>query len=62
MAPEVISTTSYNEKCDVYSFGVMIWELVMRRVSGDYYNFNLSKIAYSTVKFLSTKEWKFWKF
>lgn len=38
MAPEVISTTTYNEKCDVYSFGVMIWELVMRRIPFEKYN------------------------
>lgn len=32
MAPEVITTTDYNEKCDVYSFGVIMWEIIMRRV------------------------------
>lgn len=32
MAPEVITTTNYNEKCDVYSFGIVMWEVLMRRV------------------------------
>ncbi|XP_063683689.1 mitogen-activated protein kinase kinase kinase 7-like [Bolinopsis microptera] len=32
MAPEVITTTDYNEKCDVYSFGIVMWEVLMRRV------------------------------
>lgn len=32
MAPEVITTTNYNEKCDVYSFGIVMWEVIMRKV------------------------------
>lgn len=32
MAPEVISCGAYDEKCDVYSFGVILNELV----SGEY--------------------------
>ena len=32
MAPEVITTTNYNEKCDVYSFGIVMWEVFMRRI------------------------------
>jgi len=28
MAPEVIAHQFYNEKCDVYSYGIMVWELV----------------------------------
>ena len=26
-APEVISSTNYTEKCDVYSFGILMWIL-----------------------------------
>ena len=32
MAPEVITSTTYNELCDVYSFGICMWELLMRKV------------------------------
>jgi len=28
MAPEVIKGELSNEKCDVFSFGVILWELV----------------------------------
>lgn len=30
MAPEVIKTQSYTEKCDVYSWGVLLWEMITR--------------------------------
>ncbi|KAM7256576.1 hypothetical protein ACFE04_012317 [Oxalis oulophora] len=32
MAPEVLRNEPANEKCDVYSFGVILWELVTLRV------------------------------
>jgi serine/threonine protein kinase len=32
MAPEVLEKKKYNEKADVYSFGVILWELVSREV------------------------------
>ncbi|BFF91549.1 putative mitogen-activated protein kinase kinase kinase 7-like [Drosophila madeirensis] len=31
MAPEVIMGRKYTDKCDVYSWGVMLWELMSRR-------------------------------
>nr|WNL49984.1 serine threonine protein kinase [Marseillevirus sp.] len=31
MAPEVLSGQRYNEKADVYSFGVLIWEVLTRK-------------------------------
>eukprot|EP00007_Cunea_sp_BSH-02190019_P005553 CAMPEP_0174232408 /NCGR_PEP_ID=MMETSP0417-20130205/2700_1 /TAXON_ID=242541 /ORGANISM="Mayorella sp, Strain BSH-02190019" /LENGTH=2427 /DNA_ID=CAMNT_0015310457 /DNA_START=88 /DNA_END=7371 /DNA_ORIENTATION=+ len=31
LAPEVIKNEEYSEKADVYSFGVMLWELLSRR-------------------------------
>ena len=32
MAPEVIEHSPYTPKCDVYSYGIMIWELLTRSV------------------------------
>lgn len=32
MAPEVLRNEPSNEKCDVYSFGVILWELITSRV------------------------------
>lgn len=32
MAPEVISHRQYNGKADVYSFGILLWELITRQV------------------------------
>lgn len=32
MAPEVIQCEPYNEKCDIYSFGILLNELI----TGDY--------------------------
>jgi len=31
MAPEVFEGTKYTEKCDVYSFGIVLWEMLTRR-------------------------------
>lgn len=30
MAPEVITSESYSEKADVYSFGIILWEIATR--------------------------------
>lgn len=30
MAPEVIETTTYSEKADVYSFGIVLYEIYAR--------------------------------
>lgn len=32
MAPEVIEHSPYNEKADVFSFGILLWELLTARV------------------------------
>ncbi|XP_022196035.1 mitogen-activated protein kinase kinase kinase 7 [Nilaparvata lugens] len=31
MAPEVFETTKYTEKCDVFSWGIILWEVLSRR-------------------------------
>eukprot|EP01113_Clastostelium_recurvatum_P023171 TRINITY_DN2769_c0_g1_i7.p1 TRINITY_DN2769_c0_g1~~TRINITY_DN2769_c0_g1_i7.p1 ORF type:complete len:485 (-),score=129.90 TRINITY_DN2769_c0_g1_i7:665-2119(-) len=31
MAPEMMLNKSYDEKCDVYSFGIVLWELYVRK-------------------------------
>ncbi|EDO47144.1 predicted protein, partial [Nematostella vectensis] len=31
MAPEVFEGNNYTEKCDVYSFGIILWEMISRR-------------------------------
>nr|WQM87025.1 serine/threonine protein kinase [Marseillevirus cajuinensis] len=31
MAPEVLAGLRYNEKADVYSFGVLVWEIITRK-------------------------------
>ena len=35
MAPEVIEHTPYTEKADIYSYGVLVWELLTARVPYD---------------------------
>lgn len=30
MAPEVLKCQNYNEKCDIFSFGIIMYELFMR--------------------------------
>ncbi len=30
MAPEVIKSKKYSEKADVYSFGIILWEMASR--------------------------------
>jgi len=31
MAPEVMAAEIFNEKADVYSFGIVLWEILTRR-------------------------------
>ena len=47
MAPEVISCNAYTEKADVYSFGIVMWELAARRPP--YYGMDAIEVANKVV-------------
>ena len=47
MAPEVISSSHYTEKADVYSFGVIMWEMASRKPP--YYGIDVSEVAHRVV-------------
>ena len=32
MSPEMICNKPYDEKCDVYSFGIVLWEIFTRKI------------------------------
>ena len=40
MAPEVFEGNTYSEKCDVFSWGIILWEMLTRRLpfEGDKFN------------------------
>lgn len=49
MAPEVFSTNNYTEKCDVYSWGIIFWEVLTRKKP--FYNgLNALQIMWSVYK------------
>eukprot|EP00741_Cyanophora_paradoxa_P013645 tig00020704_g13174.t1 len=48
MAPEVISSSRYGEKADVFSFGICLWEVVSRDLP--YAGLNALQIAYGVVE------------
>lgn len=35
-APELFSSQAYNDKCDVFSLAVVLWEIATRLVTGEY--------------------------
>ncbi len=47
MAPEVIASSHYTEKADVYSFGVILWEIACRKPP--YYGIEVSEVAHRVV-------------
>lgn len=47
MAPEVISSNFYSEKADVFSFGIILWEIASREPP-----FRSNIFIYSSILFL----------
>lgn len=49
MAPEILSGTQFNEKADVYSFGLILWQILTREDIFPEYD-NLERFAYDVCK------------
>ncbi|GAU98326.1 hypothetical protein RvY_09487 [Ramazzottius varieornatus] len=47
MAPEVFESNKYTEKCDVFSFGIIIWEVLTRRRPYDEAGGNIYRIMWA---------------
>ncbi|KFD50397.1 hypothetical protein M513_08779 [Trichuris suis] len=52
MAPEVFEGSKYDEKCDVYSWGIILWELLARRMPFE----EMAKSAYQIMWAVHNKE------
>lgn len=44
MAPEIILGNKYNEKSDIFSFGLIIWEIIMRKIP--FYGYSLAQLVF----------------
>jgi mitogen-activated protein kinase kinase kinase 7 len=44
MAPEVFEGNTYSEKCDVFSWGIILWEMLTRRLPFEEIGFFFNKI------------------
>lgn len=53
MAPEVIEHKPYDEKADVFSFGVVMWELLTCKVCGGAASCDVPRAVFSNVEFTS---------
>ena len=49
MAPEVISSKEYTEKADVFSFGIILWEIASREPPYKSQNILISDIWITSV-------------
>ena len=51
MAPEVITNQKYTEKADVFSFGIILWEIAVREPPYKrIYLKNTSKIDFNSIR------------
>ncbi|KAG0458342.1 hypothetical protein HPP92_023179 [Vanilla planifolia] len=48
MAPEVLEGKPYNRKCDVYSFGICLWEIYACDMP--YFNLTFTEVSYGVVR------------
>merc|ERR1712000_41900 len=46
LAPEIMKKEQYTEKADVFSFGIIMWELIMRQKPFDEYEIARSEFTY----------------
>ncbi|KAL6894074.1 hypothetical protein ACP4OV_008172 [Aristida adscensionis] len=53
MAPEVLEGRPYDHKCDVYSFGILLWETYCCAMA--YPNYSIADISYHVVKLVSAR-------
>lgn len=51
MAPEIFQGSPYSEKADIYSFGIMLWEFMTRKLPYDDLNPNLVMLKVATEGF-----------
>ncbi|KAJ3436446.1 serine/threonine-protein kinase -related [Anaeramoeba flamelloides] len=49
MAPEVLAGSAYDIKCDVYSYGILLYELATRRIPYKELNYTPIQIAFAVV-------------
>jgi serine/threonine protein kinase len=61
MAPEVASMEPYNEKCDVFSFGILIWEIISLQPAcstiGKSSFFNSQSVAKDQMRLPVSRKW-----
>lgn len=48
MAPEVLEGKPYNRRCDVYSFGICLWEIYCCAMP--YADLSFTEVAYAVVR------------
>uniref|UniRef100_A0AC35FR21 Mitogen-activated protein kinase kinase kinase n=1 Tax=Panagrolaimus sp. PS1159 TaxID=55785 RepID=A0AC35FR21_9BILA len=48
MAPEVFKQSKYDQKCDMYSFGISLWEIIARRYPVDANETNNYRVLWQT--------------
>ena len=47
MAPEVFEGNTYTEKCDIFSWGIILWEVLTRRLPFDEIRGNDLRVLWS---------------